>query len=187
MTSVVLVTFLSNYKLKNDQTKPSTCKVRFSMPPDKTKKRRHHAPTRTNTSYSATSSSTIIAGPHNSRNETAATAAKVLVAQLSSPTLNTRSEFELAYKISKSTTSIAVKQLATTLCRGDIAETTSRLAQNRSDLNALIEAAQEQVEKVKKMERDWRPELPSTTKEFATDLVAGKNKDMREARNNLMS
>lgn len=41
--------------------------------------------------------------------------------------------------------------------------------------------AQEQVEKVKKMERDWRHELPSTTKEFATDLVAGKNKVMREA------
>jgi hypothetical protein len=100
---------------------------------------------------------------------------------LSSPTLNIRSEFELAYRISKATTSIAAKQLGTTLCRGDIAETSSRLAQNHSDLNAVIETAQEQVEKVKKMERNWRPELPSTTKEFATDLVAGKNKDMREA------
>ncbi|RAO68988.1 uncharacterized protein BHQ10_005000 [Talaromyces amestolkiae] len=122
-----------------------------------------------------------MAGPHNSRPGPAATPAKVLVAQLSSPTLNIRSEFELAYKISKCTTSTAVKQLATTLCRGDIAETTSRLTQNRSDLNALIEVAQEQVEKVKKMERDWRPDLPSKTKEFATDLVAGKNNDMREA------
>jgi hypothetical protein len=151
------------------------------MPPDKTKTRQHHASSRNNASSSTTSSPTIIAGPQNSRPEPAPTPAKILVAQLTSPTLNTRSEFELAYKISKSTTSIAVKQLATTLCRGDIAETTSRLAQNDSDLNALIEAAQEQVEKVKKMERDWRPELPSTTKEFATDLVAGKNKDMREA------
>lgn len=111
----------------------------------------------------------------------APTPTKLLVAQLASPNLNTRSEFDLAYKISKSTTSIAVKQLATTLCRGDIAEITSRLTQNQSDLDALIEVAQEQVEKVKKMDRDWRPELPSTAKEFATDLIAGKNKAMREA------
>lgn len=103
------------------------------------------------------------------------------MAQLSSPTLNTRSEFDLAYKISKSTTSVAVKQLATTLCRGDIAETTSRLTQNQSDLDALIEVTQEQVEKVKKMERAWRPELPSRSKEFATNLIVGKHKDMREA------
>ncbi|GAM36773.1 hypothetical protein TCE0_018f06130 [Talaromyces pinophilus] len=181
MASVVLVPCLSNHKLKKDQPKPNTCKVRFSMPPEKTKKRRHHATSRHNTSSSTTSSSTIFAGPHNSHPEPAPTPTKLLVAQLASPTLNTRSEFDLAYKISKSTTSIAVKQLATTLCRGDIAETTSRLTQNQSDLDALIEVVQEQVEKVKKMERDWRPELPSTTKEFATDLITGKNKAMREA------
>lgn len=122
-----------------------------------------------------------MAGPHNSRRGPAETSTKRLVAQLSSLTLNTRSEFDLAYKISESTASMAVKQLATSLCRGDIAETTSRLTQNQSDLDALIEAAQEQVDKVKEMERHWRPELPSTTKGFATDLVAGKNKDMREA------
>lgn len=200
MTSVVLAPCLSNHKLKKDNRrsphtstnslpilkmkqnaeKPNNGKVRFSMPPEKTKKRHHHASSRHNTS-STKSPSTIIAGPHKSRPEPAATPTRLLVAQLSSPTLNTRSEFELAYKISKSTTSIAVKQLATTLCRGDIAETSSRLTQNQSDLKALIEVAQEQVEKVKKMERDWCPDLPSTTKEFATDLIAGKNKVMREA------
>ncbi|EED17362.1 hypothetical protein TSTA_111980 [Talaromyces stipitatus ATCC 10500] len=158
------------------KARSNTPKVRFSMPPlplDKSKKRRQHS--------TSNSSSTSIYKARNAPITPTPTPAKLLVAQLSSPTLNTRAEFDLAYKIIKSTTSYASKQLAMTLCRGDIAEISSRLAENSTQLDRVLETAQEQVEKLKVMEQTWRPDLPSSAKEFAPDKVVGKNKDMKEA------
>jgi hypothetical protein len=129
------------------------------MPP--TTKKMHSAPTN-----ECGTTNAVVASNSND------TPSPVSAAQLQDPSMNTRTEFEIAYKIRKATKSVAVQHLAMLLCRDDIAETTSRLKQNRIDLGEIIELTQEQVEKVKKMEKDWRMCLPSSTKDYTQMQVS---------------
>ncbi|OKL61357.1 hypothetical protein UA08_03724 [Talaromyces atroroseus] len=171
MTALVpsLITHKSKPKAAA-KSKSGCAKVRFWIPPAGNKTP-HHSPTNNRDATNAVVATESAATP---------TSLSVSAAQLQDPSTNTRADFEIAYKIRKATDSVAVQYLATLLCRNDIAETTCRLKQNRIDLGEVIEAAQEQVEKVKKMEKHWRMCLPSSTKDY-TQMPISKPKATRES------
>lgn len=115
--------------------------------------------------YTSRSSSTPVARSRNSTSEPTPITQTISASQLHDPFINTRKSFKIAYNISKSTHSIATKNLAILLCRDNIAETTSRLTENQTEIDQIIEATQEQVDKIKQMEDTWRLHLlpPSET------------------------
>ncbi|KAH8701602.1 hypothetical protein BGW36DRAFT_264485, partial [Talaromyces proteolyticus] len=96
-------------------------------------------------------------------------------------TSDTRSDFEIVYDMSRSSESSAIQQLATVLCRDDVAGMKCRLERNMEEFNEIIVATKAQVKKLKDMERAWPSNLPDDSNEYYAKLLAGNDKKLNES------